>query len=184
MSKLTTFDVTGTLLRFKRSVGQQYSETLQKAANITCDSSTIDKSFSQAYVDHSKIYPVFGYSEAISIKSWWRSVFYQTLLISGVTSIPNNGILSKVVTDSIKPLEKPPSFNAGIENAFETVYNSFEYEPMPHALDLLKFVKSSPSNVTGVITNSDDRVLNELQKAGKFNLLDRCSTDLTFSVLF
>ena len=166
MLKLITFDVTGTLLRFKSGVGQQYAEILQKVAKLTCDPHTLNISFAKAYRNHSKAYPFFGKDEELPIKTWWRSVFYQTLFISGIIKSHEGAILSNINIVSSKQLKNSHSLSV-VEDAFESVYKNFAYETVPYAHELLEFIKKNTSNVTGVITNSDNRVHTELKNAGK-----------------
>ena len=163
--KLVTFDITGTLLRVKFSVGDQYAEALKRAVNISCDPNNITKSFRQTFALHDKAYPIFGKKAGLTTKAWWKSVFLNTLIASNTIN-PSQYNMRKDLNDTsvgVWQIEQASPIN----KAFDNLYNNFEYDTFPHAHQLLNYLKQNSDVVLGVITNSDERIETALKMAGK-----------------
>ena len=164
--KLVTFDITGTLLRGRLSVGEQYAETLQKVANITCDPNRITKSFRQVFKLHNDAYPIFGKSAGLSTKAWWRSVFLGTLVASNTISPSQLQISQEKHQNHLTSLWQVENHSSAIVEAFNILYQNFGYEALPHAHELLNYLKVNSTVVLGVISNNDERIETALALAG------------------
>ena len=169
--RLITFDITGTLLQVKHPVGIQYAETLKRLVNIDSDPASITKSFNRVFKLHEEVYPIFGKIDGFTTKVWWRSVFVNTLVESGALEPSIYCLSSKNVNGKSLGLWQIDRNPSPIEQAFEILYDNFEYKALPHTLTILKFLRENFNDISlGAISNSDERILTVLEQVGKLKL--------------
>lgn len=141
--KLVTFDVTGTLLKFRRTAGEQYVETGKKFG-YKLNADVVQNNFLKHYKHFDKEYPNFG-SGTIGWKVWWKNV------------------VSKCFTESY-----PGHLcDKDIDNFFNDLIQSYNdntgWKLANGSIELLDMLKSR--NITlGVISNFDARLHNLLKE--------------------
>ena len=82
MIKLITFDVVGTLVKFRGHVTERYSHVARKFG-LDVDSEKINKGFRIAFKDINKRYPIFGANSKIASEDWWRMLVKNTFITAG-----------------------------------------------------------------------------------------------------
>ncbi|XP_076825645.1 haloacid dehalogenase-like hydrolase domain-containing protein 3 [Clavelina lepadiformis] len=171
MIRLVTFDVTNTLLRPLSSVGEQYAAAIGEFLKVDCDEKNITKSFSDSYKTLGYAHPNFGRNCGISPKQWWASVFLDTLMHAGITSV--DAFVSKDKCQKHLQLWKIVEGDSKLQKAFESVYGGFKWSVIDGALPLLRFLKHDCSDVLmGIISNNDDRVEGALNDTGLLKYID------------
>ncbi|KAI5735386.1 hypothetical protein M8J77_017640 [Diaphorina citri] len=151
--KLVTFDVTGTLLRFRRTAGEQYVETGKKFG-YDLNANVVQDNFVKHYKYFDKKYPNFG-SGTIGWKDWWKRVVFKCFKDS------YNGHITE----------------ADINNVFNDLIKSYSnqmgWKLAEGATELLDMLQSR--NITlGVISNFDPRLhdlLKEMKLYGYFKFV-------------
>ncbi|XP_023676406.2 haloacid dehalogenase-like hydrolase domain-containing protein 3 [Paramormyrops kingsleyae] len=81
--RLVLWDVKDTLLRVRRSVGQQYCEEATRAG-LTLSPAEVDTAFRRAYRQQSALYPNYGIAQGLGGQAWWARVVRDTFLQCGV----------------------------------------------------------------------------------------------------
>lgn len=184
--KLITFDLSYTLITPVKSVSEQYAKFFKNTGKSLCYQ-TIQKCYGESHKLHTNILPIYGLNASLSTKQWWESVFLTTLINSKI--ITTEGV--EFVGDHVKPelIGKIPLLrinrkkpNEILINAFEDLYNNFEWKKISCAADLLSKLNEkktiSKKLVIGAITNNDERIhgileKNDLQKHLDFVLTSR-----------
>ncbi|KAJ8415469.1 hypothetical protein AAFF_G00424490 [Aldrovandia affinis] len=77
------WDVKDTLLRVRKSVGEQYSQEA-KRAGLTLPAAEIEAAFRGAYRQHSSLYPNYGIAQGLGGQAWWAGVVQDTFSRCGV----------------------------------------------------------------------------------------------------
>ncbi|CAG9855691.1 unnamed protein product [Phyllotreta striolata] len=75
--RLVTFDITGTLLKFKLTPGQQYGE-ISALYGINCDGNELSKHFKEHWHRMSLVHPNFGRDTGLGWEEWWRTLVKKT----------------------------------------------------------------------------------------------------------
>ncbi|XP_037654249.1 haloacid dehalogenase-like hydrolase domain-containing protein 3 [Choloepus didactylus] len=81
--RLLTWDVTDTLLRLCRPVGEEYA-TKARAHGLEVEAATLGQAFGQAYRAQSHSFPNYGLSRGLTSRQWWQNVVLQTFHLAGV----------------------------------------------------------------------------------------------------
>ena len=166
--KLITFDVSGTLIQVKGTVGEQYSKFLLKHMGVLFNESVLQKSFNSSIKHHAKYIPMFGYHHGFTSKQWWQSVFLLTVL----EKYPNYGS-SKSPVELYAQVTNREIINCVIDKrllfAFDDVYQNFEWIVLPYAAEVLASLQQQSSSykdklVVGVVSNNDSRLISVLNK--------------------
>lgn len=79
--KLITFDVTGTLLSFKKAVGKQYGE-IGRQFDVTVDPDLLNRNFKIQWNLISKKYPNYGLNSNVHFEDWWKILIKNTFINS------------------------------------------------------------------------------------------------------
>jgi REG-2-like HAD superfamily hydrolase len=140
--KLITFDVTDTLLRFKKPPAIQYAEAAAKFDCTSIDQPKIQKQFVVEFKKMAKQYPNFGYGTTVDWKEWWHVVVTQTFKNSG---------------------HNYPATNVIAQHLIEQFATSKSWLKEKGADELVNSLKSL-NKVVGVISNFDPR-LHEIIKS-------------------
>lgn len=140
--KLITFDVTGTLLQFRRSPGKQYNE-IGTLYGVESDTTILSKNFKEVWRKMVKEHPNFGKKSGITWEKWWEKVVFGTYKDMNVEERILNDI-TKDLIDYYKTME-----------AWEQSYG---------ALGLLSYLRNRNIPL-GIISNFDERLTTVLQKA-------------------
>ncbi|XP_049810801.1 rhythmically expressed gene 2 protein-like [Schistocerca nitens] len=152
--RLVTFDVSGTLLNFRRPPQTLYSEAAS-LFGVTAQPSDIALIFRAQYDKLSREHPNFGQKTGIGWKKWWN------LLVVDVLEKATRCQYNRSTYDSV----------AGyLINAFE---NGDCYAIAEGAQDLLSYLQQT-NTIIGVISNYDERlhcVLNSLDLNKYFNFV-------------
>lgn len=141
--KLVTFDVTGTLLKFRRTAGEQYVETGKKFGYIL-NADVVQTNFVKHYKRFDKEYPNFG-SGTIGWKNWWKNVVSKCFMESYSGQLSDNDI------------------NYFFNDLIQSYSDNTGWKLANGSIELLEMLKSR--NVTlGVISNFDARLHNLLKE--------------------
>uniref|UniRef100_A0A8D8W937 Rhythmically expressed gene 2 protein n=1 Tax=Cacopsylla melanoneura TaxID=428564 RepID=A0A8D8W937_9HEMI len=143
--KLITFDVTGTLLRFRRTAGEQYVETGKKFGHVL-NANEVQNSFVKHYKVYDRAYPNFG-SGSIGWQQWWRNVVSSCF----IETYNGPGQLSESDIDKFfNDLIKSYSDNTG----WKLAEGATELLEMLHSRNIM----------LGVVSNFDARLHNLLKE--------------------
>ncbi|XP_062929921.1 haloacid dehalogenase-like hydrolase domain-containing protein 3 [Mobula hypostoma] len=93
--QLLTWDVKGTLLRVRHSVGELYSSEA-KLHGIQLEARALDKSFLAALQMQDKLFPNYGQDQGLSSQQWWIDVVKKTFCHCGVS---NEQVLSPMAVN-------------------------------------------------------------------------------------
>lgn len=141
--RLVTFDVTNTLLRFRVTPGQQYTEVAADCG-VRLDGEEMARKFVNNYKTMNFQHPNFGKRSNISWDEWWRRVVHNTL----ATHVEDPKVLEKITTRLIES------------------YKTKEYWLVNDgSVDILKFLKERKVTL-GVISNFDPRLHQVLVNVG------------------
>ncbi|KAG9354461.1 hypothetical protein JZ751_001171 [Albula glossodonta] len=77
------WDVKDTLLRVRKSVGEQYCEEARRAG-LTLPAAEVEVAFGRAYRQHSRLYPNYGIAQGLGGEAWWAGVVQDTFSQCGV----------------------------------------------------------------------------------------------------
>ena len=143
------FDVVGTLLRVRGSVGQAYSQ-VAAAYGVGVDPQALDRAFAQAFASAPP--PACGGLSGSSLlaweQAWWQQVVRQTF--AGVGSLANFG---------------EERFAAFFAHLFEYFAGADPWELYPETLPVLQALQGEGIRL-GVISNFDSRLPRVLQALG------------------
>uniref|UniRef100_H2Y4H9 Haloacid dehalogenase-like hydrolase domain-containing protein 3 n=1 Tax=Ciona savignyi TaxID=51511 RepID=H2Y4H9_CIOSA len=168
--RLVTFDITGTILKVKTTVGEQYSKVLHKFYNQTCDSYDLQISFADSYKNHLKKSPMFGIHNGITSKEWWGSVFIEAVLNSSSRSLCEGSVVPYQVKDGVEIWKTCKSPQAEqLQSAVDDIYWNFQWLPCHSVVETLQTVanlKRTQDLTVGVISNNDERIFHTLKSSG------------------
>ena len=142
--KLVTFDVTDTLLAFRKSPGQYYADIAAKHG-VICDSKKLTKNFKTHFKNLSKTHPNYGLSTGLGWENWWKQLIRKTI----------------EDCNSTIDVKKLNSISYDLINAYET-FSCWKH--CNGALDLLSYLKHKGFTL-GVISNFDPRLSATLENA-------------------
>ncbi|XP_014290188.1 haloacid dehalogenase-like hydrolase domain-containing protein 3 [Halyomorpha halys] len=143
---LITFDISGTLLTFRKSIGEIYSDAA-KHFGITVDPAIITKRVDRHMSEMCQQHPNYGLNSGLGWQNWWRMVVSKSF-----DSIEINGQHSKYLAQLSDHLIKNFS-------------NKNEYKLMEGSVDILEFLEKKGVH-TGVISNFDPRLHTILEDIG------------------
>lgn len=85
--KLVTFDITETLLKFRKPPALQYKQTAEEFGITTIDDTKLVNAFRLSFKTLSKQYPNYGYGSEITWHEWWRQLVIQVLTLSSAETL-------------------------------------------------------------------------------------------------
>uniref|UniRef100_A0A2R5L9C3 Reg-2-like protein n=1 Tax=Ornithodoros turicata TaxID=34597 RepID=A0A2R5L9C3_9ACAR len=136
--RLVTFDATNTLLKFKTSVGQAYSDAAL-LHGLSTDPKIVSASFKREWKKMVKEYPNFGCNSGRTSKEWWSELVHRTFVGSGCTGVCDAKISS-------------------ISNhLFESYKTSQCWSVEEGSEEVLQKLKRSGHKI-GMISNTDERL--------------------------
>lgn len=135
--RLLTFDVTGTLLKFRSAPGKQYGE-IGAMYGILCDNDLLNQNFKAYWHKMNREHPNFGLNTGLGWESWWKQ------LIGGTFKDAKLNIDEK-------------KLDAVASHLIEAYKTSTCWQPSYGALDLLSYLKHKGLTL-GVISNFDPRL--------------------------
>ena len=91
-----TFDVTGTLFRYKMHIGDIYCLSAKRCGQPCPDNDRMLDGFKKAYDATAKEYPMFGAFDRISDKDWWRTCVYKSFVFAGYDYKEDSPIFEKI----------------------------------------------------------------------------------------
>lgn len=137
--KLLTFDVTGTLLNFRSTVGQQYAKVAD-SFGINAKPELLTTKFKTTFKKMAADHPNFGQVTGIGWEAWWKQLVFVTF------------------QESLSSSEFDPYKVERISNRLIDVYKTPEcWELANSALELLGYLKDKNLPI-GVISNYDPRI--------------------------
>lgn len=71
--RLITFDVTGTLLKFRNAPGMQYGE-IGAMYGVLADNNTLSANFKAHWYKMNQEHPNFGLKSGLGWEQWWKNV--------------------------------------------------------------------------------------------------------------
>ncbi|XP_076346883.1 rhythmically expressed gene 2 protein-like isoform X1 [Tachypleus tridentatus] len=80
--RLATFDVTNTLLKFKISIGEEYSQT-SNLYGIQSDAAQLNAAFKRQWKILNEQHPNFGATSGIEPQTWWTNMVGRTFHDAG-----------------------------------------------------------------------------------------------------
>lgn len=150
--KLITFDVTDTLLKFKRPPGIEYAATATALGFPNIDPDKIAAQFSKNFKQMNDEYPNFGRNK-ISWETWWEKLIFNIFKSAG-TSL-NQDDVYRLTSELIDKYESNEC-----------------YEIQDGAVALLEKLKDT-DKIVGVVSNFDPRLkyLVESMKLPEFDFV-------------
>lgn len=137
--KLLTFDVTGTLLNFRLTVGQQYAK-IADSFGVHAKPELLTKKFKSTFKKMAVDHPNFGQVTGIGWEAWWKQLVFITF------------------QESLSSSEFDPYKVERISSRLIDVYTTPEcWELANSALELLGYLKDKNLPI-GVISNYDPRI--------------------------
>lgn len=137
--KLLTFDVTGTLLNFRLTVGQQYAKVAD-SFGVNVKPELLTKKFKSTFKKMAVDHPNFGQVTGIGWEEWWKQLVLVTF------------------RESLSSSEFDPYKVERISSRLIDVYTTPEcWELANSALELLGYLKNKNLPI-GVISNYDPRI--------------------------
>lgn len=138
------WDVKDTLLKVRRSVGEQYCQEAKKAG-LTLNAVEVEAAFRRVYRQYSSVYPNYGTSQGLSGETWWMGVVRDTFLQCQV--------------------QDPALLHSLARNLYHNFSNSDNWEVFPDSEKAL-ISCSSLGLKLGVVSNFDRRLERILQCCG------------------
>uniref|UniRef100_A0A8C6WB30 Haloacid dehalogenase-like hydrolase domain-containing protein 3 n=2 Tax=Nannospalax galili TaxID=1026970 RepID=A0A8C6WB30_NANGA len=81
--RLLTWDVKDTLLKLRRSVGEEYA-TKAQIHGLVVEATALEQAFRQAYRAQSHRFPNYGLSHGLTSRQWWIDLVLQTFHLAGI----------------------------------------------------------------------------------------------------
>lgn len=146
--KLITFDITGTLLKYRSSPAIEYSDALQKYG-VEVRLSTLEDLINKNWKFMTNTHPNFGLNTGLGWEKYWRT--YAHNVFSRAFHIEN-------ITDDV-PLESI------IDDLMITYSTGETFKVQNGAIELLEYLKTEQITL-GVMTNYDPRIRFMLKNLG------------------
>nr|CAH7735026.1 unnamed protein product [Callosobruchus chinensis] len=143
--RLITFDVTGTLLQFRRTIPEQYGQ-VGAFYGIQVDRGKLAGNFKKHWERMVNEHPNFGLKTGLGWENWWKTLVKDTFKDSNIT-----------VTDFDDRM-----LDAVASHLIEAYKNQSCWQHSHGVLDLLSYIKSRGITI-GVISNFDPRLGETLQ---------------------
>ncbi|XP_076870571.1 haloacid dehalogenase-like hydrolase domain-containing protein 3 [Brachyhypopomus gauderio] len=138
------WDVKDTLLKVRRSVGEQYHREAERAG-LHLLPAQVESAFRQAYLQHSHLYPNYGTAQGMNGQVWW------THLVKNVFS--QCGVQDPAVLDTLA------------SNLYKNFCGPENWEVFPDSGSVLKSC-SALGVKQGVVSNFDSRLEGVLRGCG------------------
>lgn len=136
--KLVTFDITDTLLKFKRPPAIQYAKKASDFGYHNVDQIKLAENFRKHFKQMDQLYPNFGSNTNMTWDNWWKKLVID-VFHSTDTSIPNDDI-EKIANELIR------------------VFGTIEcWVKLPGANELVETMKKHVKKI-GVVSNFDPRI--------------------------
>lgn len=161
--KLVTFDATNTLIKVKKSVGHKYYLMAEMYGLVQAHEKDefigkFNYHFTVCMREMKKKYPMYGLNNGLNNSTWWHQLTQEVFIKSGFSS---------------------PSYKKQLNIISSHLYKMFStsqpYECLHGAIGFLRqFKKYYPNIQFGIISNSDERlvqVLSELRLIHFFNFI-------------
>lgn len=142
--KLITFDITDTLLSFRKAPGQYYADIATKY-DVKCDGIELSNNFRTHFKDMAKTHPNFGLTTGLGWERWWKELITKTFK----------------QCDPTIDLQKLDTISTNLINDYKT-FSCWKH--CKGALDLLSYLKHKGFTL-GVISNFDPRLNETLENA-------------------
>ncbi|XP_060850096.1 rhythmically expressed gene 2 protein-like [Rhopalosiphum padi] len=146
--KLITFDVTGTLLKYRSSPAVEYSNVLNKYG-LEVKLSTLENLINKNWTFMTKAHPNFGLDTGLKWENYWR--IYAQNVFSKAFQIEN-------ITDNV-PLRDI------IDDLMMTYSTGETFKVQNGAIELLDYLKNEKIPL-GVLTNYDPRIKSMITNLG------------------
>ncbi|KAL0978154.1 hypothetical protein UPYG_G00166810 [Umbra pygmaea] len=78
------WDVKDTLLKVRRTVGEQYCQEAKRTAGFSLNPTEAEAAFHQVFCQYSKLYPNYGMAKGLGGQAWWMGVVRGTFSQCGV----------------------------------------------------------------------------------------------------
>ncbi|KAL7891489.1 hypothetical protein AOLI_G00009650 [Acnodon oligacanthus] len=138
------WDVKDTLLKVRRSVGEQYCREAEHAG-LKLPPLQVEAAFRQAYRQHSRLYPNYGLTQGMNGQAWWTGVVKSTFSQCGVQD--------PILLDTIA------------RNLFQNFCGPENWEVFPDSDSALKSCTALGMK-QGVVSNFDSRLEGVLRGCG------------------
>jgi putative hydrolase of the HAD superfamily len=146
--KLITFDITGTLLKYRSSPAIEYSNVLKKYG-VKVKLSTLEDLINKNWTFMTKTHPNFGLNTGLGWEKYWRTYAHNVF---------NRAFHIESISDNV-PLE-------AIIDDLMIIYSTGEtFKVQNGAIELLEYLKKEQITL-GVITNYDPRIKYMLKNLG------------------
>ncbi|KAJ8379816.1 hypothetical protein SKAU_G00005940 [Synaphobranchus kaupii] len=138
------WDVKDTLLRVRKSVGEQYCQEARRAG-LSLPAAEIEAAFRHAYRQHSCLYPNYGMAQGLGGQAWWTGVVQNTFTQCGVRD--------KALLDRLA------------QNLYHNFSGPENWEVFPESKKALQACVSLGLQL-GVVSNFDNRLEGILRSCG------------------
>ncbi|KAI4892742.1 hypothetical protein NFI96_032308 [Prochilodus magdalenae] len=138
------WDVKDTLLKVRRSVGEQYCREAERAG-LNLPAQQVEAAFRQAYRQHSRLYPNYGHAQGMNGQSWWMGLVKSTFFQCGV--------------------QDPVLLDTLARNLFQNFCGPENWEVFPDSNSTLKSCTALGMK-QGVVSNFDSRLEGVLRGCG------------------
>lgn len=146
--KALTFDVTNTLIKASRSLGQQYSDAA-RAHGIVADATALDSVVEVTMAQKKREMPDYGKHHGVTSREWWADVVRRVFINAGYQDA-SPGALKKV-SDTLWE-----HFQDGAADAWEV---------LPNVREGLEALKGRGLRL-GIVSNFDSTLSRTLQAHG------------------
>lgn len=153
--RLVTFDITDTLLRFRRAPAVQYAKTAAQLGVLNIDQCKLEKCFKKEFKNMARLYPNFGCcTPNFTWRDWWSNLVHNIFLCVDPT----------IEKEKLKELS----------DTLLRIYRTNEcWQHINGAQELVQSIRQANKKV-GVISNFDpslDEVLKEMNINDKFDFI-------------
>ncbi|TMW49559.1 hypothetical protein DOY81_005347 [Sarcophaga bullata] len=151
--RLVTFDITDTLLRFRRAPAVQYAKTAAKLGVQNIDQSRLEICFKQEFKHMATLHPNFGcYTPNFTWLDWWNDLVHNIFLCVDPT----------IDKEKLKELS----------NELLRIYRTNEcWQHVSGAQELVQSVRKANKKV-GVISNFDPSLVEVLKEMNIYDKFD------------
>lgn len=152
--KLITFDVTGTLLKYRSSPAIEYSSILKKY-NIEIQLSTLEYLINENWIFMTRKHPNFGLNTGLGWKNYWRT-FAQN-------------VFSRAF--EIENISGNPSLGSIVDELMMTYSTGETFKMQKGTIELLEHLKKECIPL-GIISNYDPRIKSMISNIGLSHYFD------------
>lgn len=146
--KLITFDITGTLLKYRSSPANEYLKVLNKYG-IKVRLSTLEDLINKNWTFMTKTHPNFGLNTGLGWENYWRTYAHNVYSKAfQIDNISGNVALSTIIDDLMSTYSTGETFE--VQNG---------------AIELLEYLKKEQVSL-GVISNYDPRIKLKIKNLG------------------